>query len=72
MTTPRIKHHTTASAKKEDFFLKHEKKEGVFSPQAQNGINEGSTLHKRNILHQYTYKSFTSVSYKTRNHLLGH
>jgi hypothetical protein len=46
MTTPRIKHHTTASAKKEDFFLKHEKKEGVFSPQTQNGINEGSTLHK--------------------------
>jgi hypothetical protein len=46
MSTIRSKHHTVASAKKGDFFLKCEKKEGVFRHRLKNGMYEGSTLHK--------------------------
>ena len=46
MSTARCKHHTVASAKKGDFFLKREKREGVFCRQLKNGMYEGFMLHK--------------------------
>jgi hypothetical protein len=45
-STVRSKHRTVASAKKGGFFLKCEKKEGVFCRRLKNGMYEGSTLHK--------------------------
>jgi hypothetical protein len=48
------------------------RREVVFSPQAQKRYVRRFHASYRNILHQYTYKLFTSVSYKTKDHFLGH
>jgi hypothetical protein len=68
----RIKHHTVASAKKGNFFLKHEKKGRCFSPSAQKRYVRRFHASQRNILYQHTCKLFISVSYKTRGYVQGH